>query len=128
MLWCHRAQSLAERKVLEKTKPFERPVIITDLNEQIIAVNAYWVDMCKFSAEDAFGSTPKLLQGPLTNTNSALLFAFAIRSGEPTTASIINYKKNGEFFINRLIGWQLGDILIAETYAEDSVDSVDSLG
>ena len=71
--------------------------------------------MCKFSAEESFGETPKILQGPLTDLNVAREFAMSLYSGNIATATLINYNKHGVAFINNLIGWQLGDLMIAET-------------
>tara|TARA_Y100000748_G_C15385348_1_gene445339 strand:+ start:440 stop:811 length:372 start_codon:yes stop_codon:yes gene_type:complete len=95
------------------------PIIITDINLRIIAVNNSWVNMCKFSHEEAFGNTPKLLQGPLTNTDVARSFASTLCTGTSTFASIINYKKDGKIFINHLYGWSMGDLFIAETYKSE---------
>jgi PAS domain S-box-containing protein len=119
MLWCYDRQNIAERKIFDQVYcTVDRPIIITDLNEKIIAVNTSWVNMCKFTAEEAFGNTPKLLQGELTNVESALNFSMTIRGGLTSIASIVNYKKDGSKFLNNIIGWHLGDILIAETMSE----------
>ena len=118
MIWCHDSQTLDERKIIEKYKTFDKPTIITDLNGYIIAVNNSWINMCKFSAEEAFGKTPKILQGELTNNDNAVNFSLNVRSGMTTRASIINYKKDGIIFVNVIMGWQMGDILVAETIIE----------
>jgi len=119
MIWSYESQGIDERKTLTLIgKIFTRPTIITDINHRIIAVNNNWINMCKYSPEEAFGNTPKMLQGQYTNTESAFSFASDVNSGKIANASIINYKKDGTVFINHIIGWQLGDILIAETYSE----------
>ena len=115
MIWSYPSQNIAERNLLPK---FKRPTIITDLLGKMIAVNHEWEVMCKFSHEDAFGRSPKLLQGLFTNVDVARTFSNSIRAGTSTYASLINHKKDGSIFLNCIVGWQLGDILIAETYAE----------
>lgn len=122
MLWCYESRNLDERQLLENMH-ISQPIIVTNQNEKIVGVNLVWVDMCKFTAEEAFGRRPEILQGPLTNRETALDFSLRLRGGQSAFASIINYKKDGSMFTNHLFGYMLGDLLIAETYAEDAIDS-----
>lgn len=122
MIWSYEAQGLAEKAILDACRPFHRPTIITDLTERIVAVNRDWVTMCKFSATEALGNSPKMLHGALTNREGASHFSATLRSGKyAPCAVVLNYKKDGSLFRNGIFGWQLGDLLIAETYAEEEV-------
>ena len=98
------------------------PIIVTDLHHRVIGVNRNWIVMCKYTTEDAFGQTPALLQGPLTDADAARDFASQICIGNAVFASLVNYKKDGTPFVNHLYGWCLGDILVAETYAQYALD------
>tara|TARA_B100000214_G_scaffold353538_1_gene309651 strand:+ start:4184 stop:4597 length:414 start_codon:yes stop_codon:yes gene_type:complete len=121
MIWCHGYQSIDERKLLGD-REFKRPTIITNINGIIIAVNLQWEKMCKFNATESFGLTPKILQGPLTNLETAQMLSNSLRAGKKIRCSLINYTKKKEVFVNRIIGWQLGDIFIAETYDEEFIN------
>tara|TARA_Y100000748_G_scaffold297719_1_gene292071 strand:+ start:60 stop:455 length:396 start_codon:yes stop_codon:yes gene_type:complete len=123
MLWSYEARNVDERKLLDdmiQTWPMPvNPLLITDVNERIVGVNSTWVHMCKFSHEEAFGHTPKILQGPLTNVETARNFSSTLRGGKAGFASLINYKKDGSLFLNHIYGWYVGDLLVAETYIEE---------
>ena len=107
---------------LSNTNPIDlNPMIITDLNLRIVGVNRNWINMCKFSHEEAFGNTPKILQGPLTNIEVARSFASTLCSGLSSSASLINYKKNGNIFMNHIYGWSMGDLFVAETYKNEEL-------
>lgn len=115
MIWCHESRNLEERQLLNHLNT-THPVLVTDQNERIVAVNNSWITMCQYAAEEAFGKTPRMLQGPLTNIDVALDFAMRLRGGEATFMTILNYKKDASVFFNYVYGWSMGDLLIAETY------------
>lgn len=118
MLWSYEARHLDERQLLANLNPAQ-PVIVTDQNERIVAVNRNWETMCKYTAEEAFGSTPgALLRGALTSREVATDFSLRVRGGQSAFASLLNYKKDGTMFVNHIFGYTLGDLLVAETYAE----------
>ena len=121
MIWSYETRNVDERCILEKIVRPGIPIIVTDLNGRIVAVNHDWVTMCKYTSMEAFGNTPKLLQGDLTNREMALNFAMELRGGQSTFAILINYKKDKSAFVNHVYGWQLGDLLVAETYAEEEI-------
>ena len=119
MLWSYEVNSMAEKEIINRIlEKVTNPVIITNVNMRIVGVNASWINMCKFSHEDAFGDTPKILQGPLTNIEAAQSFTSNLLRGSGIFASLINYKKDGTVFVNHIYGWHMGDLFIAETYDE----------
>lgn len=125
MLWSYEVRNADEKTLLNDL--FERlaiqnPIVITDMHLRIVGVNVSWVNMCKFSHEDAFGETPRILQGPLTNVESARSFTSTLAGGSSTFASLINYKKDGSVFVNHIHGWGMGDLFVAETYKEEVLE------
>lgn len=124
MIWSYETRSMDERQLLDKI-PCANPIIVTDMHRRIVGVNREWITMCKYTSEEAFGRTPGILQGPLTNRETALDFSIQLCAGHPSFASLINYKKDGSLFMNHLYGWYLGDLLVAETYAEHAIQAND---
>lgn len=123
MLWCSKSHIMDERALLERLHACtENPILVTDLHHRVVGVNRDWVDMCRYSAEDAFGQTPALLQGALTDRDAARAFASQLRAGHAAFASLVNYKKDGTPFVNHLYGWCVGALLVAETYAEHALE------
>ena len=120
MLWSYEARTLEERALVQSIHDARPavPILVTDLHERIVGVNHDWVVMCKYTAEEAFGRTPRMLQGERTNREAALDFSLQLRGGNVTFVALLNYKKDGSSFINHICGWSIGDLLIAETYAE----------
>ena len=49
-----------------------------------------------YSQQDLEGQTPRLFQGPATSRAERSRIAKALRNGEPVTAELVNYRKNGE--------------------------------
>ena len=121
MIWSYCSRNVEERTLLTKLN-VNTPIIVTDLRESIVGVNHDWVVMCKYTAEEAFGQTPRILQGPMTNVETARDFSMQLRNGGSAFATLLNYKKDGSAFVNFIYGWLLGDLLIAETYAEHAID------
>ena len=120
MIWCYEAKN-DERQLLTNLN-IRTPVLITDLNERIVGCNLNWEAMCKYTAAEAFGRTPRILQGELTNSETARDFSMQLRGGGHAIASLINYKKDGSVFVNYVYGWLLGDLLIAQTVAEYALE------
>jgi PAS domain S-box-containing protein len=55
-----------------------------------------------YSAEEALGRNCRFLQGPETSPEAIEAIRAAIRAQTPITIDILNYRKNGETFWNRL--------------------------
>ena len=119
MIWS--CNDLAEKKKFYSIVSSTRPTIVTNEMEHIIGISKSWVLMCGFRPEESFGCTPRILQGPLTNTEAAAAFTSQIRQDRIATTTLINYKKDGTPFRNSIVGFQIGDILVAQTYAESAL-------
>ena len=108
-----------ERTHLSSVLGEGRHAIVVDEQERIVGVSTEWTQMCGYSAEEAIGQSPKMLQGPRTHLPSASAFASTLKTERWAFASIVNYKKDGSHFVNHLFGWQFGDLFVAETYAAE---------
>ena len=120
MLWSYQARNTDEAAIVDRLVAPHIPVVVTDLTHRIVGVNRSWVHMCKFSHEEAFGQSPKMLQGPATDMAAAREFANGVCRGSVVFACLVNYKKDGSTFRNHLVGWAVGDLLIAETFMNGS--------
>lgn len=76
-------------------------IIVTQASNegpQIIFVNNAYVEMTGYSKEEVLGKTPKILQGPETDSKELEKLRDALENNRPGYAEIINYRKNGEKF------------------------------
>ena len=74
---------------------------ISGVGPIIIYVNEAFTNMTGYSAEEAIGKTPRILQGPKTDKKELDKVRKALENWEACEATILNYRKNGEpFWIN----------------------------
>lgn len=92
-----------------------RRVMVTDLRERIVGVSAAWVQSCGFTPEEAFGNTPQILQGALTDLAAARGFSAELKATGTARVTLLNYTKDRRVFLNCLQGRCYGDVLIAES-------------
>ena len=124
MIWSIDSCNYAERDHIDSTlfpqndRSDDKSVIVTNEHELIVGVSRYWVRMCGFKAQDAFGKTPRILQGAATDRNAARNFTSELRINASAHVVLINYKKNNTAFRHELRGWQYGDLLVVETITE----------
>lgn len=82
------------------------PMIITDPNQPdnpIVFVNAAFPKLTGFSEEEIVGRNCRFLQGPDTDRDEVRLLRDAIEAREPIELELLNYRKNGTTFWNRLL-------------------------
>ncbi|WP_243651097.1 putative bifunctional diguanylate cyclase/phosphodiesterase [Rubrivivax gelatinosus] len=77
-------------------------VLITDANRRITYVNAAFVELTGYTAEEMIGSSCALLQGPGTSAETVQAMRAALDRGEPFRAELLNYRKDGTPFWNEL--------------------------
>lgn len=77
-------------------------VVITDLKNTIIWVSANFETMTGYKSDYAINKSPSFLQG--TNTDITLLekLSFDLKTTKKATATILNYKPNGETYLCKI--------------------------
>jgi len=68
----------------------------------LIYVNKGFEELTGYSSEEACGTNCKFLQGEDTDNKAVETIRIAIRERRPCVVEILNYRKNGEKFWNRL--------------------------
>ncbi len=90
-------------RLLEKAIEQSRDVFLITRAEprvghQIVYVNAQFTRQTGYSAEEAIGNTPRMLQGPKSDLEALNLVREAIRNREPVEVEFLNYRKDGSEF------------------------------
>ncbi|QAU13527.1 PAS domain S-box protein [Halorubrum sp. BOL3-1] len=103
------SEGVERRRELEtKTRALdEAPVgiAVTDPGREdnpMVYVNDRFVEMSGYSREEAIGVNCRLLQGPDTDEESVRELREAIDAEEPTSVELLNYRKDGSEFWNRV--------------------------
>ncbi len=82
------------------------PMIITDPHQTdnpIILVNDAFCRLTGYDREELIGRNCRFLQGPQTSPADVRAIRNAIRARRPIELEILNHKKNGEVFWNKLL-------------------------
>ena len=77
-------------------------LIITDGRGYIVHSNLAWEKLCGFTKNEIRGKTNKFLQGPLTDGDKISDLNQDLQSGLPQKMSVINYRKSGRAFENKI--------------------------
>jgi PAS domain S-box-containing protein len=86
--------------VAEKT---QNAVIITDKEGRIEWVNDGFTHLCQYSLEEVAGKKPgSFLQGPLSDPMTIKSIRAKLRHKKEFTAELINYRKDGSIYWNRM--------------------------
>lgn len=97
-----------EEELRLKTIALERAndgIVITDPNSKdnpIIYVSQGFLRLTGYSQQEVLGLNCRFMQGPKTNRAVVEKMRLAIERGEPFTGELINYKKDGTIWFNRL--------------------------
>ncbi len=95
-----------ERELLALAVNFSEDAIMittTDLDHPgptIIYANPAFLKMTGYSREEAFGRSPRFLQGPRTDWNVLKDMRKVLESGNVFYGSVYNYRKDGTEFVN----------------------------
>jgi diguanylate cyclase (GGDEF)-like protein/PAS domain S-box-containing protein len=78
-------------------------VLITDAEldlpgPRILYVNRAFEQMTGYSMEELHNETPRILQGPLTDSAELANLRSTLRAGKPFSAEVVNYRKEGTPF------------------------------
>lgn len=90
---------------LLKQDEINHSVVISDPNIidcPMVYVSKEFVAQTGYEIKEALGKNCRFLQGPETDPNDIQSIRYAIKKRTNITIDILNYKKNGEKFWNRL--------------------------
>ena len=82
------------------------PMIITDPRQRdnpIVFVNDAFLTLTGYTREETLGRNCRFLQGPGTNVDDVASVRQAISYEQPIEIELLNYKKDGSLFWNRLL-------------------------
>ncbi|MFD2647093.1 PAS domain-containing protein [Devosia albogilva] len=82
------------------------PMLITDPrlpDNPIVFVNDAFHRLTGYTREETLGRNCRFLQGPGTNNEDVARIRTAIEQREPIEVELLNYKKNGDIFWNRVL-------------------------
>ena len=105
------AETLRQNSIFEHAIKYSRlPLCISDPgqpDQPIVFANQAFCDLTGYDQSEILGKNCRFLQGPETTPASVERIRQALASQEVTMVEIVNYRKNGEKFINAL---QLGPV------------------
>ena len=105
-------------------------IAIADMHQHdlpLIYVNQAFTDLTGYGAELAIGYNCRFLQGPETDARELERIRAALRSGSSYTGELINYRKDGSRFWNRLTLYPVGGSPGAPDYVVANQVDVTSL-
>jgi PAS domain S-box-containing protein len=95
----------AEMRELLEREEAEMSVVISDPSlpdNPMIYVSEEFQKQTGYSAEEALGRNCRFLQGPETDPNAVEAIRHALKAQTVFTIDILNYRKDGTPFLNRL--------------------------
>lgn len=97
--------TLEEARLLLEQDEQEMSVVISDPSlpdNPMIYVSEEFERQTGYAAEEAVGRNCRFLQGPGTDPHAIEAIRHALRAQTPFTIDILNYRKDGSAFMNRL--------------------------
>ncbi len=82
----------------------DRAIVITEASIpfNIVKVNSAWEHLCGYTNEECSGKTLRCIQGAETNQAAVTALMSQLLRGEEAATVLINYRKDGSKFLNRL--------------------------
>ncbi|HTA29310.1 MAG TPA: PAS domain S-box protein, partial [Candidatus Cybelea sp.] len=108
----HRRAEESLRLLGSAVEQSKESIVITEAEldlpgPKIIFVNPAFTKMTGYSAEEAIGKTPRILQGPRTDKTVLSRLRQNLQRGEPFEGEALNYRKDGKEFT---LEWQIAPI------------------
>jgi len=100
---------------------------MTEPDQPLVYVNDGFVRMTGYSSDEAVGRNCRFLQGPSTDPSTVNMIRNAIDNGEPCTVELLNYRKDGSKFWNRLSITPIKDTLGKITHNVGSQSDITEL-
>lgn len=85
---------------------YDHPITLVNVKEPdlpLLYVNEAFLEMTQYELSDVIGKNCRFLQGEKTDRVAVKEIRIAIKEFLPLNQDIINYKKNGELFYNRIV-------------------------
>ena len=77
-------------------------LIIYNREGMVIHSNSTWQSLCGFNVQEIRGKSYKVMIGPLTNKKDVIDMTNRLETGLPARTQMINYRKNGNAFVNKM--------------------------
>ncbi len=88
----------ALRQLSQAVEQSPASVVITDLDANIQYVNPHFCEVTGYTAAEAIGQNPRILQSRLTPHETHTAMWAALTSGQPWQGELSNRRKNGELY------------------------------
>lgn len=102
----HNLSSQEQLELLKRSlDAIPQGVLITDCqqpDDPIVYVNKHFLQMSGYDESEILGKNCRFMQGEETDPESLKKLAIAMKSRQPVTVEMINYRKNGQQFTNEL--------------------------
>ena len=85
---------------------FKNPITIADADkpdQPLVYVNDKFTLLTQYNSEEVIGKNCRFLQGPETNRDTVRLIREGISQRQHLCDDILNYRKDGSIFYNRLV-------------------------
>lgn len=76
----------------------EHIIVVTDANLNIVNASHNIYEMNGYTPEEIVGKTPKMFQGPATNSKTTRYISEAVRKQKAFEATVLNYRKDGSTY------------------------------
>ncbi|WP_373354248.1 PAS domain-containing protein [Pseudoroseicyclus sp. CXY001] len=99
-------EAFSDREAMALLDHSNISLLVTDPrlpDNPIVYVNAAFETVTGYTRDEVLGRNCRFMQGPMTDPEDIELLRRAIADGVETTIDILNYRKNGSSFVNRLV-------------------------
>jgi len=88
---------------IQLTLKWSASIMMTDVDNQIVAVSPSFEEFTGYSACECVGQSPRFLQGQDSSDGAISQFRALFLTRKPGTVGIINYRKTGEPFLDEVM-------------------------